>query len=198
MNEKQKDFSNCIVLIMGLPGVGKQTVGEALILQTNFKLVSDWITPILKLMGDDEHVMWELDEKGWQKLNEADDLILATITDVCPKDGSYIIPQMMFAEDPYHQIFYDKVLSVVEKRQAHFFPIRLLCDEEPLAQRVQAENRKQSLKTRDPELSRRRSSEQKVFHSQHANEISIDNTQKTPDDVAKIIIEHIHTVFENA
>ena len=138
--------------------------------------------------------MCDLNAESWKKLNAADDLILSTIADVCPKENSYVITQMMFDQDPYHQIFYDKVLSVVEKRKAHFFPIRLLCDEDELTKRVQSEDRKKYLKTRDVELSRSRSREKAVFYSHHSNEITINSTHKTPDEVADIIIGHIQTI----
>ncbi len=193
MNNEKITFENYLVLLMGFPGVGKKTVGEALAKKTNFTLIhtSEWIDPILKLLGDDYQIMWELDAKAWEKLNAADDLILSTIADVCPKEKSYAITQMMFDQDPYHKIFYDKVVSVVEKRKAPFFPIRLLCDEDELVKRVQAEDRKNSFKTRDVELSRCRSREKVVFYSHHPNEITIDNTHKSPDEAANMIISHI-------
>lgn len=197
MNDEKRQFKNCLVLLMSFPGAGKKTVGQALAKKTNFKLAhdSDWIDPILKLLGDDYQVMWNLDAEAWKKLNAADDLILSTIADVCPKESSYVITQMMFDQDPYHQIFYDKVLSVVEKRKAHFFPIRLLCDEHELNKRVQSEDRKKYFKTRDAKLSNSRSHEKAVFYSHYPNEITINNTYKTADEVADIIIDHIQKML---
>lgn len=196
MNDEKKPFENCLVLLMSFPGAGKKTVGEALAKKTHFILTHhhEWVDLILKLLGDDYQVMWDLDAKGWEKLNAADDLILSTMADVCPKEKSYIITQMMFDQDPYHQIFYDKVLSVVEKRKAHFFPVRLLCDEEELIKRVQSEDRKNFFKTRDAELSRSRSREKEVFYSRHPNEMTIDNTHKLPDEVADMIIDHMQNL----
>jgi len=191
MNNEKRQFENCLVLLMSFPGAGKKTTGEVLAKKTNFKLAHEWISPILKLFGDDGQVMWDLEAEAWKKLNAADDLILSTIADVCPKENSYVIPQMMFDQDPYHQIFYDKVLSVVEKRKAHFFPVRLLCDEAELRKRVQSKDRGKYFKTRDVELSNSRSREKAVFYSNHPNEITINNTHKMPDEVTDIIIDHI-------
>lgn len=103
----------------------------------------------------------------------------------------------MFDQDPYHRIFYDKVLSVVKKRKAHFFPIRLLCDEEELAKRVQSKDRKKYFKTRDVDLSKSRSRDLSVFYSHHPNEITINSTDKTPDEVSDIIIDHIQKNVAN-
>jgi len=191
MNANKLQFTNCLVLLMGLPGVGKLTVGRMLAKKSNFKLVTEWTEPVLKLFGDDYRVMDDLDTAAWKKLTAADDLILSTLAEVCPRDNSYVITQMMFAQDPYHQDFYDKILAVVTKRQANFVPVRLLCDESELITRVQTEGRKQYFKTRDVELARSRSHEQEVFVSHHPNELTVDNSHKTPDEVVEIIIGHM-------
>lgn len=191
MNSNKIQFDNCLVLLMGFPGSDKKTVGEALVAKTNFKLVQEWFDPILRLLGDDYQVWWGLDIKAWEKLNAADDLILSSIADIAPKQNSYVIPQMMFDQNPYHQAFYNKVLAVVEKRKANFFPVRLVCEEQELVKRVQSEERKRYLKTMDAKLSIRRTREKTVFYSHLPNEITIDNTSKSPSEAADIIIDHI-------
>ena len=193
MSHMPTQFENCIVLLMGFPGAGKRTVGDALALKmgARFSDHHDLVDPILKLWGDDYNVMWDMTPAMWDKFNAVHDVYLSTIADACSKDSSFIITEMMFDQDPFHKIFYDKVLSVVQKRQAHFFPIRLVCDEDELAKRVQSDGRKQYFKTRDVELSRRRSKENEVFYSHHANELTINNTHLSPDDVSELIIKHI-------
>jgi hypothetical protein len=145
----------------------------------------------LRLLGNDYQVWWDLDAKAWEKLNAADDLILSSIADIAPKQNSYVIPQMMFDQNPYHQAFYNKVLAAVEKRKANFFPVRLICEEQELVKRVQSEERKKYLKTMDVELSIRRSREKTVFYSRNPNEITINNTNKSPSEAADIIINHM-------
>lgn len=85
------------------------------------------------------------------------------------------------------------MLDVVKKRNAHFFPVRLVCDEDELAKRVVSDDRKQfsNFKTRDTELSRKRSREEQAFYSHHENEVTIDNTYLSADSVAEKIIEFI-------
>ena len=186
-------FQNCLILLMGLPGVGKQTVGKALARQTNFRLVDHhgYYDVFLKLFGDDGSVMETLDEQAWDQLTAMENLILATIAEVCPKKNNYVITQMMFDQDPYHQAFYEEVLTVANKRQAVFIPIRLVCEKDELARRVQSESRKQYFKTTDPKVSYQRSREKQVFYSKNPNEMTIDNTHKTPDEVVNLIIHHV-------
>jgi len=178
---------------MGFPGVGKRTIGEALARKTNARFSDhhDVIDPIVRLFGDDYEVHWTLTAEMWEKINAALELYLSTIADVCARDDSFIVTEMMFDKDPYHQSYYNKVLDVVKKRNAHFFPVRLICDEDKLAKRVVSDDRKQYSKTRDEKLSRKRSRELEVFYSRHENEITIDNTNLSADAVADKIIEHI-------
>src|SRR3990167_1953789 len=195
MNNQKIPLENCFILLMGFPGVGKRTIGEALARKTNARFTGnhDLYDPILKLFGNDYQAMWNLTPEMWEKLNAVQDLYLSTIADVCARDDSFIFTEMMFDQDPYHQIFYKKVLGVVKKRGAHFFPVRLICDEDELAKRVVSDDRKQfsNFKTRDTELSRKRSREEQAFYSHHENEITIDNTNLSADNVSDKIIEHI-------
>ena len=196
MKHNHITHENCIVLLMGIAGAGKRTVGEALSKMTHFKFVpcDSWMDPILYLLGNDASIMWALDEKGWHKLNDARDVIFSTIADVCPKTSNFIITFEMLDKDPYHQIFYDKVVEIVEKRQAIFVPVRLICDENELVNRVVAEDRKKHFKTGDVNLVRKRVREQSVFYSNHSNELTINNTNKTPQQVVKLIVEHLDQI----
>ncbi len=79
----------------------------------------------------------------------------------------------------------------METRKANFFPARLICGQEELAERVQSNDRKQYFKTTDPKYIRSQVQNKSVFYSHHPNEITIDNTDKSPECVAKIIMNHL-------
>lgn len=192
----QITYENWIILLMGFAGTGKRTVGGLLSQETHFKFVHhhSWIDPILNLLGDDYMVWWELNEKGWEKLNAARDVIFSTITDVCPQSSNFIITYEMIDKDPYHQTLYNKVLEMVEKRQSHFLPVRLICNEKELVDRVQTDDRKKYFKMRDGEFIRMRSREHEVFYTNHPNEITIDTTHKQPDEVVKIIMDKLNSI----
>ncbi|HRD68995.1 MAG TPA: hypothetical protein PK657_02515 [Legionella sp.] len=58
---------NVIILLMGIAGTGKKTIGEAIAAQNpQYKLAhhNDWCDPVLKLLGNDALVFWSLEEKG--------------------------------------------------------------------------------------------------------------------------------------
>lgn len=196
MNNQKTEFKNCLILLMGFPGVGKRTIGEVLAKKINARFSDhhDVIDPIVRLFGDDYEVHWTLTAEMWDKINGALALYLSTIADVCARDDNFIVTEMMFDKDPYHQIYYNKVLDVVKKRNAHFFPVRLICDEDKLAKRVVSEDRKKYSKTRDVDLSRKRSRELAVFYSYHENEITIDTTHLSADEVADKVVAHVKQI----
>jgi len=191
------NHENVIILLMGIAGTGKRTIGESIAkIDHSFRFVHhhSWIDPILNLLGKDSSVWWALDEKGWAKLNEARDVILSTISDVCPKSSSFVISLEMWDKDPYHKIFYEKVFEVVKKRKSLFLPVRLICNEENLITRVQRDDRKKYFKTTDVDLVRQRVKEKSVFYSGHQNEITIDVSNIPPTDAAAEIISKIHSL----
>ena len=100
-----------IILLMGIAGTGKNTIGEEISKQgASFKLAHHhaWIDPILKLLNNNAAAAWQsLDEKGWGALNQARDVIFHTIAEVCPKESNFIITYEMLADNPYHQEFFD-------------------------------------------------------------------------------------------
>ena len=84
-----------IILLMGIAGTGKKTIGEAITtLASQFRLAHHhaWIDPVLKLLGNDAQVFWSLDDKGWAALNKARDVIFDTMTEVCSKETSLLLP----------------------------------------------------------------------------------------------------------
>lgn len=185
-------LTNTIILLMGIAGTGKMTVGNAIRKQDNsFKLVTSdsWSDPILRLLGDDESIWWSLDEKGWDAVNQSRDVILNTIANVCPIESNFIICQEMLADNPYHQDFYNKVNVVVEKREAKFMPVRLICELDELLRRVQNTDKAAYFKTRNTELIKKRFADDQVFLSHSPNEYTLDITHLPSEESAKKIIE---------
>ena len=187
-----------MILLMGLAGTGKKTIADAMIKQENrFKLAHHhaWIDPILKLLGDDESIWWSLDEKGWLAVNQACDVILNKIADVCPKESNFIITYEMLANNPYHQDFFDKVCAVAKKRDATLIPVRLTCQLDELVNRVKDNQRAAYYKTRDINLIKKRFKEEQVFSSNSPQEYTLDTTTNLmPEDSARMIIQWVRGI----
>ncbi|GEM_PF-1908021 len=190
-------LTNNIILLTGIAGSGKMTIGKAIVKQhPEFKLITTdpWVEPILKLLGDNEQVWWSLDEKGWKAINQSLDVMLYTVSEVCPKETNFVITSEMLAGNPYHQNYFDRIVMAAKKRGAKLIPVRLICDLEELLKRVQSSDRSAYFKTQDVKLIQKRFSEEKVFFSKMPNELTLDITELTPDNVARKIMEWVANI----
>jgi aminoglycoside 6'-N-acetyltransferase len=187
-------LTNNIILLMGIAGTGKMTIGNAIVKQnSHFKLIihDSWVEPVLKLLGDNEQVWWSLDKNGWSAVNQALDVMLYTIAEVCPKESNFVITSEMLANNPYHQNYLERVQQAAKKRGATLTPVRLICELGELLERVRNNNRLAYFKTRDVELIKKRFAEEQVFFSKMLNEFTLDVTHLTPDASAKEIMQWV-------
>lgn len=187
-------LTNNIILLMGIAGTGKMTIGETIVRQNpHFKLSTpdSSLEPVLKLLGDNEQVWWSLDEKGWAAINQAFDVTLYTIAEVCPKESNFVITSEMLADNPYHQNYFERVQYAATKRGAILTPVRLICELDELLNRVQNASRSAYFKTRDVELIKKRFAEEQVFFSKMPNEFTLDVTHLTPEASAEKIIQRV-------
>lgn len=192
-------LKNNIILLMGIAGTGKKTIGEAIAQQDHHVKLAHhhtWIDPILKLLGDDDQVWWSLDEKGWDAINQAHDLILNTIVDVCPKESSFAITAELLANNPFHQHYLNKVRNAAIRRGATLTPVRLICELDELLNRVQNNERLAYFKTRDVALIKKRFIEEQVLFSQLPTELTLDVTHLTPESSAAKILEWVYNIQE--
>ena len=105
-------LKNNIILLMGIAGCGKMTIGNEIVKQDpSFKLTTpdSSFGSVLKLLSDDDQVMWSLNEKGWSAVNQALDVTLYTISEVCSRQSNFVITSEMLANNPYHQNYFERV-----------------------------------------------------------------------------------------
>ncbi|MDP3560973.1 MAG: hypothetical protein Q8R83_02195 [Legionellaceae bacterium] len=204
MNEPISHQPSCIILLMGIAGTGKKTIGDAIIRQDKaFKLAHhhDWVDPVLKLFDDDCHnddtasVWYSLDEKGWNALNAARKVIFDTIANVCAPESSFVITYEMLANNIYHQALFNEVVELTHIRQARFIPVRLICDLDELLKRVTGDSRKKYYKTHDTTLIRERFTNDQVFSSHLASEYTLNVTNLTPEEAASHILQWCQKTF---
>lgn len=179
---------------MGIAGSGKMTIGESIVKRDpSFKLVTpdSSFGSILKLLCDNADVMWSLDQKGWAAVNQALDVTLYTIAEVCSKESNFVITSEMLANNTYHQNYFERVQRAAEKRDAILTPVRIICELDELIKRVQDKNRLAYFKTRDVELIKKRFAENEVFYSHLPNELSVNVTNLTSNQSAEKILEWV-------
>ncbi|HHF7373701.1 TPA: GNAT family N-acetyltransferase [Legionella bozemanae] len=190
--------TNMMILLMGIAGTGKKTIGEAITtLASQFRLAHHhaWIHPVLKLLGNDAQVFWSLDDKGWAALNKARDVIFDTMTEVCSKETSFVITYELLANNSWHQEFFNQVQAVAQKREAMFVPIRLICNGAELIKRLKYSDRKGYFKTQDEALITKRLFEEDVYFSKEPYEMTLDVSCLSAEESARRILDWTSLVY---
>jgi aminoglycoside 6'-N-acetyltransferase len=193
------NFENTIILLMGIAGVGKRAIAQSMVQQDNsFHMVlnDSWVDPILRLFGDEPTVMNDLTPAGWAAIHKACDVILDTITYVCPKSSNFVITNELLDGNQWHQDFYKKIEALIKNKNAHFVPVRLICDTSVLLKRVVSEDRRSFRKTMDAHLVENRANTSEVFKTNHKNELTLDTTNLTTQQSAEKIYQHLSKVLK--
>jgi shikimate kinase len=191
-------YENCIILLMGFAGVGKLTTAKELATYPNFKLVDNhtWINPVFGLINQDG--VTQIPKATWKKVDKICDVVFETMCELSPNDFSFVITQGLIEGDDESKKFYRRIRGLVESRKCLFLPVRLECAEEAIVKRIQSAERRDKYKAIDPEWAAQLSRNNEVFQSGHPFEITIDNTDKSPGQVAKIIIDQLNKIKEAA
>ena len=197
---------NTIILLTGIAGTGKKTIGETITqIDPNFKLAHhhDYLDPILKLLDDhpfDDNAtsVWNsLNEKGWDALTKARGVIFDTIANACPSESSFVITYELLNNNVYHQAIFNEIADLAKKRNASFIPVRLICDLDELIKRLTHEKRKNYYKTQDVALIKARFAQDEVFKSQLATELTLDVSKLTPNESASKILSWVDTCYSH-
>jgi len=116
-------IKNVIIFLTGISGIGKRTIGDAICkLDPSFKNVTpdDWMTPILRLLGDDASTLYSLTAEGWAAVNQVRDAVFDTIAHICPREANFVINEELREDNEWHIKFYARVEQMAQEKQATF------------------------------------------------------------------------------
>lgn len=194
-NGRKRVYENIIIFLMGFAGCGKLTTAKELVKHSNFKLVDAHTisNPILNLIDLNNGILNNDIPNGvWDRVAPIRDAILDTIENLSPEYYSFVFTCEMIKDDAYSKLFFSMVKKVAVSRKALLIPVRLMCDEAALVQRVQNVDRALNCKTTDFQRSIRQSKNEEVFFSGEPAEISINNTHLSPKEVSDQILSYIN------
>lgn len=138
------------VLLVGLPGTGKHTIGAALTrsLATTHevRLVDNHYTanPILGLVHQDG--VSPLPAGVWERVGDVRAAVLETISQLSPLDWSFVFTADV-AEDDDSYAFVQRLSSMASARRTELIVIRLECDLGELRRRIVDPARRERMKS---------------------------------------------------
>ncbi|MCL2396624.1 MAG: ATP-binding protein [Defluviitaleaceae bacterium] len=179
-----------LLLILGNASVGKMTVGQEIVKITDFRLFHNhvMIEPILEIFGFNNDVIVKLRDVVFQEFVKTDlyGLIFTYMWDFDEKAEWASRKQI------------DRVCEIFEQANAEIYVVELVASQEVRLQRNVTENR---LKNKVSKLDIERSNQMLINDDieyrcesrdgevSFANYIKIDNTDVSPEEVAKMVKE---------
>lgn len=184
-------YTNCIILITGFPGSGKLSIAQELASRYEFKLIANYYINknVLDLIEREQNCI--PCKEVWDKIENIWETVLQTVGELSPPHYSFVITRPMLNGIDYSQNFYQRLLKLTEQRKSLFVPVRLVCQEEELVVRIQTKKRKKLGKVTDINRAKCLCKSHEVFRSNHLNELTINNTCKSPNETIKEIISHV-------
>jgi predicted kinase len=182
---------NIMVYLVGFPGTGKLTVARELAPLLQAKIVDNhWINnPIFGLLDNDRTTPFP--EGVWDQVAKVRQAVLDTIATLSAPAANFILTHAGFDADPEDRAVYDIIVKTAERRRSVFVPVRLLCEEAELVQRVISPERASRLKSMDPIAASRAVRRGEVLKIDHSNAITLDISSASPLESARRILRHI-------
>ena len=189
-----KPLTPLVICLVGFPGAGKLTIAQNLARSINATVIDNhWINdPILRLVARDN--LTPAPDAVWPLVAQVRRAVLEAIATLAPNDRSFIFTYAGSDEDPADRKAFDEYREVANRRGAHFVPVRLLCEENELARRIQSPGRR-GRKLIDAAEAIHKVRSYTVLNPRAPNGLTLDVTRLSPEAAAAIIFEHIQSVL---
>lgn len=171
-----------LVIIYGPPAVGKLAVAKELVKITKFNLFHNHETRDLlaSIIGTDDKI-WRV------TIPLRKSLIRHAIN---MKVKGFVFTSVFVSNVEGRKYLYD-MANITEKKGGVAYFVRLVTSEEELCKRVKSKNRKNYGKFQSPMVLKAYLRKKECFDKlHHKNHLNIDNTTKSPKQVAKMIKRH--------
>lgn len=172
-----------LIYLFGFPGVGKNTIAQEIEKQSAVSPCAMIAIHNHLLSNGLRHVVSRLDAESYARIQP--DLhhhtmkawlnFLEFVSKAIPNQG-LVFTSVLYQNDPDRVQFFEFIRTWARDENRPFLPVRLICDENELQQRLQSENRKQSFKLTDPDI---------------LQNLMRDNEILSPDDCLELDITHI-------
>lgn len=129
-------MNNTIIYLIGLPGIGKFTIGKEISKRTGARLIDNQLinNPIFSVIAADGFS--PLPEIIWDRIGAIRRIILDAIRNISPAHFSFIFTNVLFNDSTLDAKYFADIAELAQQRQAKFVPVRLICSEDELCRRV--------------------------------------------------------------
>ncbi len=187
--------TNCLVHLIGLPGVGKLTIARELAGALPAHLVdnhaiNNLIFPLMhvnkgKLVG----------EETWSEIRKIRAVVLNVITALAPREDNYIFTNALYGSDAGDLAMAQRVREAIEARDGTYIPVVLTCaPDEHLARFTEPTRRERMKMTNKKHYDSIYAVQEEPLRQNLPHEHELDVTALTPAEAAAAIKVHVEKV----
>lgn len=186
---------NCLVHLIGLPGVGKLTIARELASALPAHLIdnhsiNNLVFPLLHV-GKGGAVK----EEAWVEIRKIKAAVLAVMTDLAPREDNYIFTNVLLESDEDDHKAAERTRRAIEAREGKYIPIVLNCEPEEHLSRFTQPTRRERLKMTDKvHYDRLHAGNEQPLRQKLPYEFELDVTKLSPAQAAQTIKAHVEAV----
>ena len=189
-----KEYKNCIIWLIGHPGVGKLTTGKAICKQTNFRLIdghkiNNLVFPFVQVDGSTP-----MPKEIWDRTADIRAIMFKTLRELGNREFSFIFTNCLYNDDKGDWAAFHTMKDIAEDIDATFMPVILQCDLAENQKRIVNKERRANYKMTDADLLAKRH-ENDIIKTAHPHEFVCDNTALTAKESAKLILAKLDTLL---
>lgn len=186
-----------LVHLLGFPGVGKRTIGAALVASVprddrRFVLVDNHLTSVAVLAALDTDTGGRVDDRAWAYVHELRTPVLRAIEELAPPGWSYAFTNYLAVEKPSPTL--DRLRGLAAARAMTYVPVVLHCDDDEQRRRVVGTDRAARRKWTDPDLVAEDVARRTLVRPDSPHLLDLDVTDLSPSAAAAAVLAHVRSV----
>lgn len=183
-------MQNTIIYLLGHYGVGKLTIGRAIIEATGARLFDNHLANnvIFSLIREDGST--PIPDKAWDLIMTIRRQALTAMAEIARPEASFVLTNALMEADPLDHEAYADVVATAEKRGGSLVPVMLTASEAAHDERIPSAERESRLKMTDAPGAARVRQTREILRVTHPNRLDLDTTQLPAAAAAEAIIAH--------
>lgn len=186
-----------VIHLIGLPGVGKLTVAQALAATTGddaperIVLVDNHLISngILRVVTLDER--GRVPDRAWDLVAEVRQRVLTAIVELSPPRWSFVFTNVIMEGDLRKGETVDVLRELAAARGGRYVPIVLACGPDEHRRRIAAPGRAERQKWTDPDAVAALVADQPLAPPDDETRLDLDITERPPQHAAQAILAHL-------
>jgi len=183
-------YKNCIIYLLGFPGVGKRTIAGEIAKHPSFRricnhTINNVVFPFVRLDGKTK-----MPDEIWERTDRVRKVALDVMVELGNRDFSYVFTNKLLEEDAEDLETFQMLETAAAKMNAIFLPVRLTCEKEENKRRIQNLDRDRMMKTINPQVIDDMD-KAVTLKPKNKNTVTLDVTHISPEEAATKVLEEL-------